>query len=62
MKKLLPKSLETALEELEKDKTWADNALGPEYVEWFLALKRAEMKTVSEMESKQRRLHMLNFF
>lgn len=62
MTKLLPKSLDTALEELEKDRAWADKALGPEYVDWFLALKRAEMKTVSEMESKQRRLHMLNFF
>ncbi|KAM0279625.1 hypothetical protein ACHAO9_011604 [Fusarium lateritium] len=62
MTKLLPKSLEAALEELEKDKAWADKALGEEYVDWFLALKRAEIKTLSETESKQRRFQLLNFF
>ncbi|KAM0444589.1 hypothetical protein ACHAQK_002085 [Fusarium lateritium] len=60
--KLLPKSLEAALEELEKDKAWADKALGEGYVDWFLALKRAEIKTLSETETKQRRFQLLNFF
>ncbi|KAF4450363.1 hypothetical protein F53441_6487 [Fusarium austroafricanum] len=62
MSKLLPTSLEVALKELEDDRTWADGVLGSEYVDWFLALKKAEMETVSKMETKERRLHMLSFF
>jgi glutamine synthetase len=60
--KLLPTSLEAALTELEDDRAWADSVLGQEYIDWFLALKRAEMNTVSKMETKERRLHMLSFF
>jgi glutamine synthetase len=60
--KLLPASLETALKELEEDKAWADGVLGHRYIDWFLVLKRAEMKTLSKMETKERRLHMLSFF
>lgn len=60
--KLLPTSLEVALKELEDDRVWADGVLGQGYIDWFLALKRAEMNTVSKMEIKERRLHMLSFF
>ncbi|KAF9765756.1 hypothetical protein IL306_001896 [Fusarium sp. DS 682] len=60
--KLLPTSLEAALQELEDDKTWADEVLGQGYIDWFLALKRAEMETLSKMETKERRLHLLSFF
>ncbi|PNP76973.1 hypothetical protein FNYG_09586 [Fusarium nygamai] len=60
--KLLPTSLEAALKELEDDRAWADSVLGQGYIDWFLALKRAEMKTVSKMEIKERRMHMLSFF
>ncbi|KAI1035364.1 hypothetical protein LB504_005902 [Fusarium proliferatum] len=60
--KLLPTSLEVALKELEDDRVWADGVLGQGYIDWFLALKRAEMDTVSKMETKERRLHMLSFF
>ncbi|KAF5252394.1 hypothetical protein FANTH_2694 [Fusarium anthophilum] len=60
--KLLPTSLHAALKELEDDRVWADSVLGQGYIDWFLALKQAEMKTVSKMETKERRLHMLSFF
>ncbi|KAF4438520.1 hypothetical protein FACUT_4795 [Fusarium acutatum] len=60
--KLLPTSLEAALKELEDDRAWADSVLGQGYIDWFLALKRAQMKTVSEMQTKERILHMLSFF
>ncbi|CVK85546.1 hypothetical protein LB506_005574 [Fusarium annulatum] len=60
--KLLPTSLEVALKELEDDRAWADSVLGRGYIDWFLAIKRAEMNTVSKMETKERRLHMLSFF
>ncbi|KAF5566833.1 fluG-like protein [Fusarium phyllophilum] len=59
---LLPTSLEAALKELEDDRAWADSVLGQGYIDWFLALKRAEMKSVSKMETKVRRMHMLSFF
>lgn len=60
--KLLPTSLEAALNELADDRAWANSVLGEEYIDWFLALKRAEMKTVSKMETRKRRIHMLSFF
>ncbi|KAF4998628.1 hypothetical protein FGRMN_2954 [Fusarium graminum] len=60
--KLLPTTLEAALEELENDRAWASSILGEGYVEWFLALKKAEMKTVSNMDVQERRLFMLNYF
>lgn len=60
--KLLPTSLEVALKELEDDRAWADSVLGQGYIDWFLALKRAEMNTVLKMETKERRLYMLSFF
>ncbi|KAM0354893.1 hypothetical protein ACHAPU_000730 [Fusarium lateritium] len=60
--KPLPTTLEAALEELENDRAWACSVLGEEYVEWFLALKKAEMKTVSDMDVQERRLFMLNYF
>ncbi|KAF5638044.1 fluG-like protein [Fusarium sp. NRRL 52700] len=60
--RLLPTSLDAALKELEDDRSWADSVLGQGYIDWFLALKRAEMETVLKMETKERRLHMLSFF
>ncbi|KAF5667205.1 fluG-like protein [Fusarium heterosporum] len=60
--KLLPTTLEAALEELENDRAWASSVLGEGYVEWFLALKKAEMNTVSNMDVQERRLFMLNYF
>lgn len=60
--KLLPTSLDEALKELENDWAWATSVLGQEYVEWFMALKKAEIETLSKMNVKERRLMMLNLF
>ncbi|CEI70709.1 hypothetical protein FVEN_g806 [Fusarium venenatum] len=60
--KSLPSSLEEALKELESDMDWAICVLGREYVEWFIALKKAEAEALSKMEAKERRLLLLDTF
>ncbi|KAM0229838.1 hypothetical protein ACHAPO_009732 [Fusarium lateritium] len=60
--KPLPSSLEEALKELESDIDWAIRVLGREYVEWFIALKKAEIEALSKMEVKERRLFLLDTF
>ncbi|CAG7557518.1 unnamed protein product [Fusarium equiseti] len=60
--KSLPKTLEEALKELENDWTWATRVLGQEYVEWFIALKKAEIESLGKMDVKERRLTMLELF
>ena len=60
--KLLPASLEEALEALEKAKEWMGGALGKEYVEWFLTLKREEMTAWKEMDVDARRLKLTTFY
>lgn len=60
--KPLPTSLEEALKELENDWTWAIRVLGQEYVEWFIALKKAEIESLGKMDVKERRLMMLDLF
>ncbi|KAH7183459.1 uncharacterized protein B0J16DRAFT_164363 [Fusarium flagelliforme] len=60
--KPLPTSLEEALKELENDWTWATHVLGQEYVEWFVALKKAEIESLGKMDAKERRLMMLELF
>jgi glutamine synthetase len=58
----LPTSLEEALKELESDFDWATRVLGQEYVEWYIALKKAEIQTLSKMGAKERRLLLLDTF
>ncbi|RGP78277.1 hypothetical protein FLONG3_3592 [Fusarium longipes] len=58
----LPSSLDEALKEFESDMDWAIRILGQEYVEWFIALKKVEIGTLSKMGAKERRLFMLENF
>lgn len=58
----VPASLEEAVKELENDLDWAIHILGREYVEWFVALKKAEIVASSKMETKERRLFLLDTF
>jgi glutamine synthetase len=62
MTELLPKTLEEALDIFEKNREWLSGALGKEYVDWFLVLKRHELKTASGMETDARRLKMIDHF
>lgn len=60
--KPVPASLYEAVKELENDLDWAIRILGREYVEWFVALKKAEIVALSKMETKERRLFLLDTF
>jgi glutamine synthetase len=60
--RLLPTSLDAALEELEKDRPWVEGALGKEYMKWFFILKKAEMKKLAEMDADERKLLMIQHF
>lgn len=60
--KILPPTLDEALTELEADLEWAEKALGKEYVQFFLIVKRAEVKALSEMDVEARRKLMIQHF
>lgn len=60
--KPVPASLDEAVKELENDLDWAIRILGREYVEWFVALKKAEIVALSKMETEERRLFLLDTF
>ncbi|KAK6700468.1 hypothetical protein SNK05_013281 [Fusarium graminearum] len=60
--KPVPASLDEAVKELENNLNWAIRILGREYVEWFVALKKAEIVALSKMETKERRLFLLDTF
>ena len=62
MTTLLPTTLPLALEELEKSKEWAEKALIPGYLKWFLALKRHEMEKQTGMTAVERRKLLVSYF
>lgn len=60
--KLLPKTLEEALQEVEADMVWAESALGKEYAKWFVTLKKGEAAALSKMDVRERRTLLLQHF
>ena len=60
--KLLPKTFEEALAEVEADRAWVETALGKDYVNWFLTLKKFEAESLAKLDIRERKTLLLNHF
>jgi glutamine synthetase len=60
--RLLPTSLKEALGELEKDREWIEGALGKNYINLFLILKRKEMEKLAQLGVDERKMLLIQYF
>ena len=58
----IPKTLSESLDALEKDRAWAEKALGKDVLTWHVQNRRHEAEHYGAMEEKVRKKELIQYF
>lgn len=58
----MPKTLAEGLDAIEKDREWAERALGKDILKWHLLNRRHEMEHFGSMTAAERKKEMVQLF